>query len=929
MLLHITEVLLRESKMFKYLLLLITFIPLGIAQNPPDYPTTLPTHDTFTVLANSARDDLNTTITDSETSIILDDASEFFSPGANEAGIIKIDSEFIKYCTITSNTLTVCSGGRGFDGTTAAAHNAGATVLGIYASHHHNQLAAELIEVAESLGPVNTVANLPGTPKDGDMARVTDGSSSTDCVTGAGTDIVLCMYDSGVAAWSSVGGAASAAPTTATYITQTADATLSAEQALGALITGILKSTTTTGVVSIAVDGDFPSTLTRDTEWDTIAEIETATGYDFSSGTNLDTGTVADARIAATLSRDTEAVAAGDVSGSLSGGYTVVTADAGIVIDSNVTYGTGEGVAFGDGDTECFESADDILQCNVAGSSFFQLGGSQTALFKDTTPTIGNTGVKILQGAAQTDELLSFKTSAGSPIGWQFNNTARGLVGSEIALFVIAPSGATSIGLQASSVLDYGLTSGSAVGWFWDDTFNPISGTATFSGLQIDTTVNQTGGANGITRGLYVNPTLTAAADFRGIEVSLGGFLADSNLAFGAGSGYRFGDGDMEIYESADDLLKFDPGVDSVTAFQFLDADGGVPILNIDTVNERVCVRCAAPIAELDILGVSIAPASDGSTGILAVRTSVSDDGLRMGVLDTSYVWIQSFNALPLRINQRGNEVIFNGVSSIGMGPGNIAPTGTLHIQDRTVTTGDTLVIFKEGAAVSNNLLEMQDSSGNLGWTFSSPLRLAAGRAVDHDILAWGGSTTGEEISFGAVNNYTQTSGLTRHIIFEATFAPTSGTAIFNSLNIESTINQTGGASGISRGIYINPSISAAADFRGIEIEDGGLYVVLGGIDVTFGTIKFGDVDPIASATTTALTVNNMFHITGTTTITALNTCDSENNGRPVTLIFDGILTFTDGNNLKLAGDFVTTADDTIDLICDGTNWYEISRSIN
>lgn len=47
-------------------------------------------------------------------------------------------------------------------------------------------------------------------------------------------------------------GAGGGAPTTATYITQTADATLSAEQALGALASGILKNTTTTGVLSIA-----------------------------------------------------------------------------------------------------------------------------------------------------------------------------------------------------------------------------------------------------------------------------------------------------------------------------------------------------------------------------------------------------------------------------------------------------------------------------------------------------------------------------------------------------------------------------------------------------------------------------------------------------------------------------------------------------
>jgi hypothetical protein len=49
--------------------------------------------------------------------------------------------------------------------------------------------------------------------------------------------------------------ASGGAPTTATYIVQTSDATLSAEQALADLATGIVKNTTTTGVLSIAAEG--------------------------------------------------------------------------------------------------------------------------------------------------------------------------------------------------------------------------------------------------------------------------------------------------------------------------------------------------------------------------------------------------------------------------------------------------------------------------------------------------------------------------------------------------------------------------------------------------------------------------------------------------------------------------------------------------
>jgi hypothetical protein len=45
--------------------------------------------------------------------------------------------------------------------------------------------------------------------------------------------------------------------------------------------------------------------------------------------------------------------------------------------------------------------------------------------------------------------------------------------------------------------------------------------TAEFSNLLIAPTINQTGGANGVTRGLYINPTLTNATQFRAIEVLL------------------------------------------------------------------------------------------------------------------------------------------------------------------------------------------------------------------------------------------------------------------------------------------------------------------------------------------------------------------------------------------------------------------------
>jgi len=65
----------------------------------------------------------------------------------------------------------------------------------------------------------------------------------------------------------------------------------------------------------------------------------------------------------------------------------------------------------------------------------------------------------------------------------------------------------------------YTLTLGDISGLNVRNTFAPTSGTATFNHLVLDTRINQVG-ATGITRGLYVNPTLTAVADWRSIEWS-------------------------------------------------------------------------------------------------------------------------------------------------------------------------------------------------------------------------------------------------------------------------------------------------------------------------------------------------------------------------------------------------------------------------
>lgn len=149
--------------------------------------------------------------------------------------------------------------------------------------------------------------------------------------------------------------------------------------------------------------------------------------------------------------------------------------------------------------------------------------------------------------------------------------------------------------------------------------------------------------------------------------------------------------------------------------------------------------------------------------------------------------------------------------------------------------------------------------------------------------------------------------------------------------------NETSPTVGISNGIVTLASgsslgwYSSSGDFSGSR--DTGLgRSAAGVVKVTDGSTGIrgllGGGAAVASAAAMPLPTGRVFHVTGTTNITSITSTNFQS-GAVVTLIFDDVLTFTDGNNLVLAGNFVTTANDTITLAYDGTNWYETGRSVN
>jgi hypothetical protein len=83
----------------------------------------------------------------------------------------------------------------------------------------------------------------------------------------------------------------------------------------------------------------------------------------------------------------------------------------------------------------------------------------------------------------------------------------------------------------------------------------------------------------------------------------------------------------------------------------------------------------------------------------------------------------------------------------------------------------------------------------------------------------------------------------------------------------------------------------------------------------------------VASAGTITLPHGpSYFDVTGTTTITNIT---ASYEGRIVTLKFASTAQATDGGNLILAGNNTGAANRQMTLVCDGTNWREMSRSVN
>lgn len=109
-----------------------------------------------------------------------------------------------------------------------------------------------------------------------------------------------------------------------------------------------------------------------------------------------------------------------------------------------------------------------------------------------------------------------------------------------------------------------------------------------------------------------------------------------------------------------------------------------------------------------------------------------------------------------------------------------------------------------------------------------------------------------------------------------------------------------------------------------LAYEESGTWIYP--MSVTTPAAKRDGSSSVASANNVTLPNGRVIKVTGTTEIKKIAISEA---GTVVTLLFEGVVKVVDGENLKLAGNFESTADDTLSLASDGTNWFEVARSVN
>lgn len=267
-------------------------------------------------------------------------------------------------------------------------------------------------------------------------------------------------------------------------------------------------------------------------------------------------------------------------------------------------------------------------------------------------------------------------------------------------------------------------------------------------------------------------------------------------------------------------------GPEAAGKVYFMTCQGGVwkQIMTTDT-NGSVGIGTTSPTAGLHVATAGAASKSgerlDGAWYAAGTATTNKPQLLIEPAGATSTAWSTSGTGLGVNAASAftGNliDAQLNGGGSLFKVDyqGNVVMAPTLGITD-TVTIGNTTncTTLKVG---TSTFAASGSCTATSFYTTGSSLQIAV--APDGGNGGGTGGTIrydGLSLAFNATFTHIGNENAAFNII-NPTFAPTSGNGIFDTIRLAPIINQTSTASGVSRGVYINPAITSAADFRAFE----------------------------------------------------------------------------------------------------------------
>jgi hypothetical protein len=238
-----------------------------------------------------------------------------------------------------------------------------------------------------------------------------------------------------------------------------------------------------------------------------------------------------------------------------------------------------------------------------------------------------------------------------------------------------------------------------------------------------------------------------------------------------------------------------------------------------DGVNPWVDIRSAAASSVPSFLNIqanALGVTQDPSKGLLLDNITAAAAGAQQ--ISPAIVW--GAQGWKIAATAASQSVKFQAFVLPVQGSSN--PTGTWQLQ-KSINGGG----YSNVMSVTSDAIEAKFSSAGLTLT-NGGINFSGGGVVAQQLITGGTWTFNFNSGLAALNAWvfthaasSVTSGTAQNVVTTGTFNPTSGTGSYNSMTLSPTINQTGGANGATRGLYINPTLTAAADFRAIEISAG------------------------------------------------------------------------------------------------------------